>query len=41
MKALMFKTSVVLTSLLATTYAFAGTCCEVGAACCDMGLPCC
>lgn len=41
MKSFMTKVSVALTGLLATTYAFAGACCETGAACCLMGLSCC
>lgn len=41
MKTLMLKASIVFTGLLATTYAFAGTCCEAGAACCTLGMPCC
>lgn len=41
MKSLMIKTSVLLTGILATTYAFAGTCCEAGAACCAVGMFCC
>ncbi|MCR2747292.1 hypothetical protein [Limnobacter parvus] len=41
MKSIITKTSVFLTSLLATTYAFAGSCCETGAICCAMAMPCC
>jgi hypothetical protein len=41
MKAVVAKTSVFLTGVLATTYAFAGSCCEVGAVCCALSMPCC
>lgn len=41
MKTILTKTAVAFSGLLASTYAFAGTCCEVGAVCCSLGLPCC
>ncbi len=41
MKTVLLKTGILLTGVLATTYAFAGTCCEAGALCCALNLPCC
>ncbi len=41
MKTVFVKTAVLFSGLLASTYAFAGACCDAGALCCVMGMPCC
>lgn len=41
MKTFKTKLAVGATAMLASTYAFAGTCCEALAVCCAMAMPCC